>query len=137
MFYRYAIVSAKRCGTRLYYVEDSAELRSRIDRKLAQVEGVEVLGYSARAHDAIREIRRYQPDVVVLDLQLLEGSGIDVLKELRNDDPRPLIIVLTNHSDPTSREHSLKAGAKYFFDKSTEFDQFLAALRQLGGPPLS
>ena len=116
---------------RLYYVEDSAELRSRIDRELAQVDGIEVLGYSERAADAVREIRQCQPDVVVLDLQLLEGSGIDVLKELRKEGRRPVIIVLTNHSDSVSREHSLKAGAGYFFDKSTEFDQFLDTLSRL------
>jgi len=67
----------------------------------------------------------------VLDLQLLEGSGLDVLKGLQHEDWRPIVMVLTNHSDPTSRERSLKAGAKYFFDKSTEFDQFVATLNQM------
>jgi len=121
----------KKGHTRLYYVEDCAELRSRIDRELSQIEGVEVLGYAGRASDAVREIRKHRPDVVVLDLQLLEGSGLDVLKGLQHEDWRPIVMVLTNHSDPTSRERSLKAGAKYFFDKSTEFDQFVAALNQM------
>jgi len=115
--------------TRLYYVEDSAELRSRIDRELAGIDGIDVLGHSERAPEAIREIRRCQPDVVVLDLQLLEGAGIDVLKALRGgESQRPIVIVLTNHADTTSRERSLRAGAQYFFDKSTEFDQFLSTL---------
>jgi len=121
----------KKGRTRLYCVEDCAELRSRIDRELAQMEGVEVLGYAGRASEAVREIRKHQPDVVVLDLQLLEGSGLDVLKGLQHEDWRPIVMVLTNHSDPTSRERSLKAGAKYFFDKSTEFDQFVATLNQM------
>ena len=122
--------------TRLYYVEDSAELRSRIDRELAGIDGVEVLGYSERASEAIGEIRRRRPDVVVLDLRLLEGTGMDVLKGLRQVEPRPIVIVLTNHSDTTSREHSLKAGATYFFDKSTEFDQFLSTLSLLNARSL-
>src|SRR5438128_512418 len=79
--------------TRLYYVEDSAELRRRVDSELAQIDGVEVLGHSERAPEAIREIRTRQPDVVVLDLQLLEGSGLDVLKGLRNDPWRPIVMV--------------------------------------------
>jgi two-component system response regulator DevR len=120
--------------TRLYYVEDSAELRSRIDRELAGIEGIDVLGHSERASEAIREIQRCQPDIVVLDLQLLEGTGIDVLKAVRGDGERPSVIVLTNHADTTSREHSLKAGARYFFDKSTEFDQFLSTLSRLKRP---
>ena len=125
-----------RIHTRLYYVEDSAELRRRVDCELAQIDGVEVMGHSERAPEALREIRRHQPDVVVLDLQLLEGSGLDVLKGLRHDDWQPIVMVLTNHSDPTSREHSIKAGAQYFFDKSTEFELFVAALRQLSDRPL-
>src|SRR5260221_11370355 len=96
--------------TRLYYVEDSAELRSRIDRELAGIDGIDILGHSERAAEAIREIRRCQPDVVVLDLQLLEGAGIDVLKALRGEDPCPIVIVLTNHADATSSEHSLTDG---------------------------
>ena len=50
---------------------------------------------------------------------------------MQHEDWRPIVMVLTNHSDPTSRERSLKAGAKYFFDKSTEFDQFVATLNQM------
>jgi len=123
-------------NTRLYYVEDSAELRRRIDHELSEIDGVEVTGHSERAPEALREIRRQQPDVVVLDLQLTEGSGLDVLKGLRHDEWRPVVMVLTNHSDPTSREHSIRAGAKYFFDKSTEFELFVAALRQLSDRPL-
>jgi len=124
-------VNDKKGHTRLYYVEDSAELRSRIDRELAQIEGVEVLGHAVGASEAVREIRKHQPDVVVLDLQLLEGSGLDVLRGLQHDDWRPIVMVLTNHSDRTSMQRSLRAGAQYFFDKSTEFDQFVATLNRI------
>jgi len=92
---------------------------------------VEIVGYADRAAGATVEIRRLRPDVVLLDMQLLEGSGMDVLKALRHDDHPPMIVVLTNHADPVSRERSLKEGARYFFDKSTEFDQFLAILPDL------
>jgi Response regulator containing a CheY-like receiver domain and an HTH DNA-binding domain len=115
---------------RLYYVEDSAELRTRIERELAGIESVEVIGHAERAPEAIRAIRLHQPDIVVLDLQLIEGTGLDVLKELRGGG-WPIVIVLTNHSDSTSKQRSLKAGAGYFFDKSTEFDQFLSTLHCL------
>jgi DNA-binding response OmpR family regulator len=44
---------------------------------------------------------------------------------------QPIVIMLTNHSDATSKERSLKAGAEYFFDKSTEFDRFLSTLKDI------
>jgi DNA-binding NarL/FixJ family response regulator len=116
----------------VYYVEDCVEVRARIGRELALLDGVELVGCAERAAEAIACIRRSCPDVVVLDLQLREGTGIDILRELRTDDRPPVMIVLTNQSDSTSRERSLKAGARYYFDKSTEFEQFLTVIKGLG-----
>ena len=117
--------------TRVYYVEDCVEVRTRVSREMAHIDGIELVGCAERAGEAIACIRGSRPDVVVLDLQLREGTGIDVLRELRTDDQPPLMIVLTNQSDPTSRERSLRAGARHYFDKSTEFHEFLTLLTQL------
>ena len=118
--------------TRVYYVEDCVEVRTRVSRELASIDGIELVGCAERAPEAIACIRRSRPDVVVLDLHLQEGTGMDILRELRNDHQPPLMIVLTNQSDPTSRERSRKAGARHYFDKSTEFHEFLTILTQLG-----
>jgi two-component system, NarL family, response regulator DevR len=114
---------------RLFHVEDSGELRSRISRELAQLAGIDVVGFSDRADDAIAQIRRMEPDLVVLDLQLAFGSGIEVLRELSASNERPTFIVLTNHADARMRELSLRAGARYFFDKSTQLEEFVAFLK--------
>jgi CheY-like chemotaxis protein len=116
---------------RLYIVEDSHDLHMRILREVECLAGTQVVGHAAGAGKAIEQIHRIEPDVVVLDLQLSEGGGLDVLREFRGASPSPAIIVLTNHSDAISRELSLRAGARFFFDKSTQFDDFLAALRGL------
>ncbi len=107
-------------------------MRTRVSRELASIDGIELVGCAERAPEAIACIRRSRPDVVVLDLHLQEGTGMDILRELRNDHQPPLMIVLTNQSDPTSRERSRKAGARHYFDKSTEFHEFLTILTQLG-----
>jgi two-component system response regulator DevR len=118
---------------RLFHVEDSGELRRRISRELAQVTGIDVVGFSDRADDAIAQIRRMQPDLVVLDLQLAFGSGIEILRELSPSNERPTFIVLTNHADARIRELSLRAGARYFFDKSTQLEEFVAFLKRISG----
>ena len=115
----------------MYYVEDCVEVRARISRELALIDGIELVGCAECAAEAIACIRQICPDIVVLDLQLREGAGLDILRELGHDARPPLMIVLTNQCDATSRERSLKAGARHYFDKSTEFQEFLACLKQL------
>jgi DNA-binding NarL/FixJ family response regulator len=124
-----AAISRDPARKRLFHVEDSAELRNRIGRELAQLASIEIVGFSDRADDAITQIRRIKPDLVVLDLQLACGSGIEVLRRLKPDPEPPALIVLTNHSDSRFRELSLQAGALHFFDKSTQLEEFIAFLK--------
>ncbi|HEX4134542.1 MAG TPA: response regulator transcription factor [Bryobacteraceae bacterium] len=115
---------------RLFHVEDSVELRVRVEGELTRL-GIEIAGFAARADDAVREIRRIKPDLVVLDLQLEEGSGVDVLRSLSAAAERPTFIVLTNHSDARFRKLALQAGAQYFFDKSTQLEEFVEFVKSI------
>ena len=124
-----AAISGGPACKRLFHVEDSGELRRRIGREVARLTGIEVVGFSDREDDAIRQIRRIKPDLVVLDLQLAYGSGIGVLRELRPGPGPPTLIVLTNHAGSGFRELSLRAGAHHFFDKSTQLEEFIALLK--------
>jgi len=68
------------------------------------------------------------PDVVVLDVQLEGGQGLDVLRTVRAADPRIAFVVFSNNSQAAYRKRYLAAGAALFLDKSTEFDQLAAAV---------
>ena len=116
---------------RLFHVEDSVDLRIRIEEELARLTCIELVGFSGRADDAIRQIRRLEPDLVVLDLQLAEGTGIDVLRNLSSANQSPMFIVLTNHSDYRFRKLSLRAGAHQFFDKATQLEEFIEFLKRV------
>ena len=59
------------------------------------------------------------------------GSGIDVLREIKQNNQTPLVIVLTNYPYPQYRRKCMDAGADFFFDKSTEFDKVTEVLKQL------
>lgn len=108
-------------------------MRRHIQLEVERLAGIEIVGSAASATDAIAQIRRLRPDVVILDLQLAEGTGADILRELRDNGGAPVTIVLTNHADPLSRDLSIRAGAHFFFDKSANFDEFLSLMKIMCG----
>jgi DNA-binding NarL/FixJ family response regulator len=90
---------------------------------LAEREDVRVVGQTGDAEEAIQQIRQERPHVVILAIHMHEGSGIDVLKAVRPEQPSPVIIMLTNSAYAPYRRECMQAGANYFLDKSIEFEQ--------------
>lgn len=116
---------------KIFLVDDSVVIRQRLRRMLTEVKGLEVIGESWDAQEATDAILKKKPDVVLLDIHLLDGNGIDVLQTLKKAKPAPVVIILTNHPSLKYRQKCLEAGADYFFVKSTEFNQVVPALEQL------
>lgn len=117
---------------KVFVVEDSPIVQERLLAMLGDLHRVEVAGLADNSADAIADILRLQPDAVVLDIKLREGSGIEVLKEIRRQGSPSATIMLTNHANEEFRRHCLTLGADYFFDKSCEFEMVKEALQQIG-----
>ena len=104
-------------------VDDSACIRERLKELLSIGAPVRIVGEADTAAAAISEIKTAQPDFVVLDHQLPDGTGLEVLREVRAEAPHSCFIVLTNHASVQLREAFEAAGARFFLDKSHEFGQ--------------
>lgn len=107
-------------------VDDSAVVRDMLREMLVQVEGAEVVGEFASPAPAIESIRSNPPDVVLLDIQLINGSGLEVLRAVRAEHPSVKVVVFTNFVEDAYRRRCLEAGAYAFYDKKSD----LYALRQ-------
>ena len=107
--------------TRVFIVEDSPEVRRSLADLLHEIDGVNVVGEADTPTDAVAGIRRTVPDCVVLDFQLLGGTGVEVLRAIHPASPEIAFAVLTNHPNAQYRRICMEAGASWFFDKSTEF----------------
>jgi two-component system, NarL family, response regulator DevR len=107
--------------TKVFIVEDFVPVRRRLTELLTEVDGIDIVGEAESPRDAISGILDQQPDWVVLDFQLLGGTGVDVLKAVHPKAPSIRFIVLTNHPSSQYRRACLESGAGWFFDKSTEF----------------
>lgn len=84
------------------------------------------------SHAAIEGILRTRPDAVILDIHLIGGSGIEVLRKIRPREPGIVFIVLTNDPEPQYRKVCMQAGANYFLDKSNEFEKVRSVVENLG-----
>jgi DNA-binding NarL/FixJ family response regulator len=107
----------------VFLVEDSVMVRERLAALLSQIPGTTIVGHAAGAASAVRDILEKRPDLVVLDVQLAEGSGFDVLRELHARAPELPVVMLTNYSSDPYRQIAERFGARAFFDKSREFDR--------------
>jgi DNA-binding NarL/FixJ family response regulator len=87
-----------------------------------------IVGQAETPQGSIDGILATQPDVVVLDVQLEGGSGLQVLHAVRKTAPGIAFVVFSNNSGPAYRRRYLVEGAARFLDKSTEFDQLARAV---------
>ena len=107
----------------VFLVEDSQIVSQRLEALLAEVPGTRIVGRATSATAAIRDILATRPDLVVLDIQLAEGTGFDVLRELHARAPEIDVIMLSNYSADPYRQIAERFGARALFDKSREFER--------------
>jgi DNA-binding NarL/FixJ family response regulator len=106
---------------RVFLVEDSELIRARIRAELATIPGLRTVGHADTAADAIRDVLAQHPDVVLLDLRLREGTGMDVLRALHASAPEIDVYLCSSYAAEPYRGMALRLGARAVFDKSTEF----------------
>jgi DNA-binding NarL/FixJ family response regulator len=114
---------------RVYVVEDSAAVRSRIVSMLNGVPGVDIVGASGAIRVASEAIRELAPDTVILDIRLEDGNGIDLLQMIKSGNSPTRVIMLTNFNIPAYEARCRELGADFFFDKSNDFEKILDVIK--------
>jgi DNA-binding NarL/FixJ family response regulator len=115
---------------RVLIADDSVIVRERLVSMLSEFSGIEIVGQARDATEAIDAIRRLRPDVVILDIRMPGGSGIDVLRAIKKGRKAvPRVIMLTNFPYSQYRKKCMDAGADFFFDKSSEFENVAHVLK--------
>jgi DNA-binding NarL/FixJ family response regulator len=104
-------------------VEDSDAMRKSLSAMLAEFNEVRIVGYAEDEQYAIEQVNALLPDVVVLDINLNSGSGLNVLKSVKKYHADIKVMVLTNCNDEFYVDACRRANADYFFDKSFQFMQ--------------
>lgn len=116
----------------VFLADDSTVIRQRLADLLAEIEGVTVVGEADDVPSATRGISATKPDVAIVDIRMPGGSGIDVVKSVKQGLPGgPSVIMYTNYGLPQYRQACADAGADFFFDKATDGQKLTDAIRML------
>lgn len=108
---------------RVLVADDCVVVRHHVATMIRATGCVDHVSEADSGAGAVECVRRDNPDVVVLDIQMRNGSGIEALTRIKEEAPKTHVIMLTNHADPVYRSACLQAGAAQFFDKSLEFER--------------
>ena len=116
---------------RVFIADDSKVVRESLNTTLSDFPEIEIIGEAQFADEAVNSIRELKPDVVILDIKMPGGGGINALKTVKKFPLAPIVIMFTAFPYSSYRKICKEAGADFFFSKSGEFKKFIEALKQL------
>ncbi|HVK77497.1 MAG TPA: response regulator transcription factor [Kofleriaceae bacterium] len=116
---------------RVVIAEDHTLIREALVRMLEESKKIDVVGQAATGAEAISEVARHKPDVLLLDVTMPEKDGIQALAELSAVDTPTKSIVLTMHEDEAHGVRAIRAGAAGYVKKSANLDELLDAIERV------
>ena len=121
-------VDASTAPLRVLVADDQKVVRDGLSLLLGMLPGVEVTGTAVDGADAVRQAAATGPDVVLMDLSMPNGGGVEATREILRQQPRVRVVVLTAYSDDDSVFAALQAGARGFLTKNASAGEILRAL---------
>ena len=113
---------------KLLLVDDHALVRLGLRSLLETAVGFAVVGEAGSVAEAVAEARRSQPDVVLMDVRLPDGSGVEACREIRSERPEVAVLMLTSYADEDAIVASITAGAAGYLLKEADPERVLEAV---------
>jgi len=117
---------------RVLIVDDHEVVRQGLRAILERREGIEVVGEAGTVASAVREAERTRPDVVVMDVRLPDGSGVEACREIRAANPNTRVLMLTSYPDEEAVFDSILAGASGYILKQVRASELVSAIQRVG-----
>lgn len=115
--------------TRVLIVDDHAVVRQGLRTLLDAQEDITVVGEAGTAEEAVRRVGFDEPDLVVMDVQLPDGTGVDACREIRSRWPEIHVLILTSFADDGALHAAIMAGAAGYVLKRIQSDELITAIR--------
>ena len=117
----------------LLIVDDSALILQKTEELLQDCEVIEKIITTQNFDDAIGILDEVKPDVALLDINLADKSGIEILSHIKQKKYNTKVIMFTNEVSDNHKQLCFKIGADYFIDKSKDFDSLLPIFSTIAG----
>ncbi|HZD17892.1 MAG TPA: response regulator transcription factor [Actinomycetota bacterium] len=122
----------KKPPLRVLLVDDHEVVRSGVKALLQATDDIVVSAEAGTIREAVDEADRTRPDVVVMDVRLADGSGIEATREIRAKHPKTQVIMLTSFADDEALFASIMAGASGYVLKQVKGGELVRAIRTVG-----
>lgn len=126
------MAETRRPPLRVMLVDDHEVVRGGIRAMLASEDDIYVTSEAGTVREAIDEADRTKPDVVVMDVRLADGSGIEATREIRAKHPSTNVLMLTSFADDEALFASIMAGASGYVLKQVRSGDLVRAIRSVG-----
>ena len=117
---------------RLLVVDDHEVVRQGLVALLDRREGFQVVAEAGTVAESLEQARRHQPDIVVMDVRLPDGSGIEACREIRAELPATRVVMLTSYPDEEAVLSAIVAGASGYLLKQVRARDLVAAIEAVG-----
>jgi DNA-binding NarL/FixJ family response regulator len=116
---------------RIFVVDDHPIVRQGLMQLINAESDLEIVGQGEDAYQALKLIRQLRPDLTLLDISLKDTGGIELLKEMRAQDPELRVLILSMHDESLYAERALRAGARGYVMKQEAPQLLLHAIRKV------
>ena len=117
--------------TRVLIADDHAIVREGLKRILEGQEGIEIAGEATNGHEVLDRVRAGGFDLLMLDLSMPGKSGIELIRQVKDQSPKLRVLVLTMHEEDQYAVRAIRAGASGYLTKESAPGQLVSAIRRL------
>jgi DNA-binding NarL/FixJ family response regulator len=113
---------------RVLLVDDMPTVRKELCTLLQLTGEVQVVGEAANGRDAVRQAQALRPDVVLMDLEMPGGDGVEATREIKAQPLASRVVILSVHADPGDEQRARQAGADAFVPKGASLETLMLAI---------
>lgn len=122
-----------KADVRVMLCDDHEVVREGLRTLVTRQEGMAVVGEASTVKEAVETAARSRPDVIIMDVRLPDGSGVEACREIREARPETKVIMLTSYADDEALFASIVAGASGYLLKQTRGQQVIDAIQAVAG----